>query len=424
MIDIVGLGKRVQIFIDEADNFDHRSLYLAILEKLRAEGAAGATVVRGVAGLGAHSEIHSAGLVDIVSPLPLVITWVDAPDRVARILPIICSMVPEGLITVEDINIAKYAHRDLPALRPSLLVGELMTTEVTAAHSDTPLPEVVNLLIGRDFRALPVVDAGEQVVGIITNGDLIERGRLPARIELLSAMDPASRDVAVRRTATISASEVMTPNPVLIGPEQPIEEAAEVMLSRRLKRLPVVDADHRLRGMISRVDLLRALGEAYPRPVQAEPSPTRADAVADIMNRQPPVVREDALLAEVLDVVVSTRLNRAVVVDAEGRVLGVVSDADVLRRLDPHFRSGVIGALMNRGEVIPEAAGQATAREVMISPAITVTADVPVSEAARLIVAQRHKMLPVVDEGRRLLGIVDRAHLLRAAGRADSGQRA
>jgi CBS domain-containing protein len=333
-------------------------------------------------------------------------------------------MVPEGLITVEDISIAKYAHRDLPSLRASLLVGELMTTEVTAAHTDAPLLEVVNLLIGRDFRALPVVDADEQVVGIITNGDLVERGRLPARIELLSAMDPVTRDVAIRGTATLSASDVMTPNPVLIGPEQPIEDAVGVMLSRRLKRLPVVDvdADHRLRGMISRVDLLRAFGEAYPRPIHEEPSPRRADTVADVMNRQPPVVREEALLAEVLDAVVSTRLNRAVVVDAEGRVLGVVSDADVLSRLDPHLRSGVVGALMNREKVIPEAAGRVTARELIVSPAITVTADVPVSEAARRIVAQRHKMLPVVDEEGRLLGIVDRAHLLRASRLADSGQ--
>ena len=118
----------------------------------------------------------------------------------------------------------------------------------------------------------------------------------------------------------------------------------------------------------------------------------------------------------------SETLPMTVVVDAEGRVLGVVSDADVLSRLDPHLRSGVVGALMNREKVIPEGAGQATAGELISSPAITVTANVPVAEAARRIVAQRHKMLPVVDEEGRLLGIVDRAHLLRASRLADSGQ--
>src|SRR5204862_5653323 len=92
LMNIVGIGKRVQIYIDEADRTDHESLYLAILQRLRAEGAAGASVVRGIAGFGAHSQIHSAHLVDILSPLPLVITWIDAPERVERLLPAICEM--------------------------------------------------------------------------------------------------------------------------------------------------------------------------------------------------------------------------------------------------------------------------------------------------------------------------------------------
>jgi CBS domain-containing protein len=133
------------------------------------------------------------------------------------------------------------------------------------------------------------------------------------------------------------------------------------------------------------------------------------------MNRQPPAIHEDARLAEVLDTVISTRLNRAVVVDSEGRVQGVINDADVLMRLDPHLRAEVMGALMGREKLIPEEAARVTARGMMTSPATTVTAATPVSEAARQMVAQQHKMLPVVDEQRRLLGIVDRAHLLSAA---------
>jgi CBS domain-containing protein len=117
----------------------------------------------------------------------------------------------------------------------------------------------------------------------------------------------------------------------------------------------------------------------------------------------------------VLDTVISTPLNRAVVVDSTGRVQGVINDADVLMRLDPHLRAEVMGALMSREKLIPEEAGRVTARRMMTSPATAVTADTPVSEAARQMVAQRHKMLPVADEERRLLGIVDRAHLLSAA---------
>jgi PII-like signaling protein len=111
-MEIDGLGKRVQVFIDEGDSIHGKQLYLAILEKLKAEGAAGGTVARGIAGFGAHGRIHTAHLVDLFAPLPLIVTWVDTPERVERLLPIIRDMVSEGLVTVEDVTIIKYTHRD------------------------------------------------------------------------------------------------------------------------------------------------------------------------------------------------------------------------------------------------------------------------------------------------------------------------
>jgi PII-like signaling protein len=116
-MDAVKLGKRVQIFLDEGDSRKGRSLFFTVLEKLRSEGGAGATVTRGVAGSGVRGRIKTARLVDIVSPLPLVMTWIDALERVERLLPTICEIVGEGLITVDDVEIVKDSHRDLPPPR-------------------------------------------------------------------------------------------------------------------------------------------------------------------------------------------------------------------------------------------------------------------------------------------------------------------
>jgi CBS-domain-containing membrane protein len=417
-MDIVGLGKRVQIFIDEGDSLHGRSLSQTILQTLLAEGAAGATVTRGVAGFGAHSRIHTARLADLASPLPLVITWIDAPDRVERLLATICGLVREGLVTVEEVQIAQYSHRDLPALRDTLSVGEVMTREVTAVQPDTPLPEVVEQLLDRDFRAVPVVQSDGRVVGIITNTDLVERGGVPARLELLATVDPAARAEVMAATRARRASEVMTTDLVTIAPDDPAQTAAGLMVARGLKRLPVVDERSWLVGMLSRADLLRTLGEGYPAPEDPQPSGLREPRmVGDIMRRHAPVVREDARLAEVLDTVISTRLNRAVVIDQEGRVKGIISDADVLRRLDPRQRAGLLGALMHRGRVVPEAVAQVTAAEMMTSPAFTVGPDTPITEAARQMVETRRKVLPIVDQRGILLGIVDRADLLHAGQR-------
>ena len=132
------------------------------------------------------------------------------------------------------------------------------------------------------------------------------------------------------------------------------------------------------------------------------------------MSRHAPVVREDARLAEVLDAVVSTRLNRAVVTDAQGRPQGVISDADVLRRIDPQFHAGLVSTLMGRSRGVPAAAARTTPAEIMSRPAVTVSTDTLIEEAARQMVETRRKVLVVVDAQGVLQGIVDRAHLLGA----------
>ncbi|MCC7106853.1 MAG: DUF190 domain-containing protein, partial [Chloroflexi bacterium] len=380
---MAGVGKRVQIFIDEGDSHRGRSLYVGIMERLLSEGAVGASVFRGIAGFGTHSRIHRASFADIASPLPLTIVWIDTPERVERLLPTICDMVVEGLVTVEDITIAGYAHRDLSQVHPSLRVGDLMTRDPAVVHRETPLSEIAHLLLERDLRSLPVVEQDGRLAGIITNGDLVERGGLAARLELLGASAPSVRSEAVASAQPATAGELMTPSPVSIAPHQPIQRAIELMTSGPFKRLPVTDVSGRLVGIISRVDILRGLGTSYPAPAEAEPGSAGHALVGDVMSRHAPVVREDARLAEVLDAVVSTRLNRAVVVDAQGMVRGVISGEAVLRQIDPHMRSGLLGALMRRDRAVPERAATTTAAELMTAPAMTVSAETPVDQAAR-----------------------------------------
>jgi PII-like signaling protein len=111
-MSLVGQGKRVIIAIEEAGQWHHQQLAAAIVERIRVEGGAGATVVRGIMGFGAHGRIHTAQLVELSSNLPLLIIWVDSEEAVTRILPLISPMVSEGLITVEPVDIVLYRHRD------------------------------------------------------------------------------------------------------------------------------------------------------------------------------------------------------------------------------------------------------------------------------------------------------------------------
>jgi len=105
-----GEGQLLRIFIGEADRWEGRPLYEAIVMKAREEGIAGATVLRGLEGYGAHSRIHTASILRLSQDLPVVIEIVDNPEAIARILPILDGMVDEGMITVEKAHIIAYRH--------------------------------------------------------------------------------------------------------------------------------------------------------------------------------------------------------------------------------------------------------------------------------------------------------------------------
>jgi uncharacterized protein len=100
----------VRIFLGESDRFRHTPLPRALLERLRREGFAGATVINGIAGFGASSVIHTTSLVELSADLPVLIEVVDDESHVEKLLPILDEMVTGGaLVTVERVRVVKYA---------------------------------------------------------------------------------------------------------------------------------------------------------------------------------------------------------------------------------------------------------------------------------------------------------------------------
>jgi PII-like signaling protein len=107
---IEGEGRRVTVYVGSADTWNGRNLAVAIVEKIRAMGLAGATVSRGVMGFGKHSVIHKAHLLGLSDDLPEKIEVVDRPEEIERLLPVLDAMIGGGLITIEDVHIVRYLH--------------------------------------------------------------------------------------------------------------------------------------------------------------------------------------------------------------------------------------------------------------------------------------------------------------------------
>ncbi|MEX0991715.1 MAG: DUF190 domain-containing protein [Actinomycetota bacterium] len=106
-----GEGKLLRIFIGESDHWDHKPLYEEIVRRARAEGLAGATVLRGIEGFGKSSRLHTTRLLSMSEDLPVVIELVDTAERIDHILPILDELVAEGMMTVEPVHVIAYRGR-------------------------------------------------------------------------------------------------------------------------------------------------------------------------------------------------------------------------------------------------------------------------------------------------------------------------
>ena len=100
----------LRIFIGESDRHQGKPLYEAIVLAARERGMAGATVLRGLMGFGAHSRMHTAKILRLSEDLPLVIEIVDKPERIEAFLPILDTMIEEGLVTLERAQVIAYRY--------------------------------------------------------------------------------------------------------------------------------------------------------------------------------------------------------------------------------------------------------------------------------------------------------------------------
>lgn len=413
-----GEAVRVTIYIGESDRYRGGNLYMAILNFLRSEGAAGATVTRALSGFGAHSRIRTANIEVLSSDLPIRIEWIDQPERVERLLPRLQAMVDGGLIIREPVTVVQDSPGRTydPLAQP---VAAIMHAELTSAPIDTPVAHIVTLLLERGVRSLPIVDSAQRLVGIITDGDLLHRAGLTTRIGLQKELpdDQAHALLNALRQSPLTAREIMTTPVISVQAEEPVRSAVARMVSHDLKRLPVIDDDGRLTGMVSRIDIFRAVEFRHSDARDNEP-PRSGRSITDLMYTDAPTVGRDAGLEAIVQALETSGRRRVVVTDAERRVLGIITDGDLLRRSRQKHDPGLLARLRSllRGEaaitqVLPDAGERAA--DLMTAPVITIQSDASLTEALRLMTTHAIKRLPVVDAEGRLVGLLGRASVLR-----------
>lgn len=145
-------------------------------------------------------------------------------------------------------------------------VADAMTREPVVVRTETPLNEAIQILAERRISGLPVVDDAGQLVGIISETDLMWRETgvtPPAYIMFLDSViylqNPAKHERELHKALGQTVGEVMSSDPISISPDKPLKEAAQIMHEKEVRRLPVVDDVGQVIGILTRGDIVQAM---------------------------------------------------------------------------------------------------------------------------------------------------------------------
>jgi len=139
---------------------------------------------------------------------------------------------------------------------------DVMTTNVISVQPDTAVEEIARVMLKRNISAVPVVDANDAIVGIVSEGDLMRRAETETERHhswwLVFLQNPAEQAVDYIKAHGRYARDVMTRSVVTAAEDTPVPEIAELLEERHIKRVPIV-RDGRLVGIVSRANLLHGL---------------------------------------------------------------------------------------------------------------------------------------------------------------------
>jgi CBS domain-containing protein len=143
-----------------------------------------------------------------------------------------------------------------------MIVSEIMTGNAISVQPKTTVVDAARIMLANHVSGLPVLDESGALVGVVTEGDLLRRTEIDTEGEpagwLKSLLQPAAVAADYVSTHSRHVSGVMTHNPIFVTPDTPLTEVVQMMLRKRIKRLPVMK-DGKLLGVVSRKDMLKAL---------------------------------------------------------------------------------------------------------------------------------------------------------------------
>lgn len=412
--------KRVRIYLSERDRAADQPLYLAVMDLLRREGATGATAIRGLVGFGAGQHLRFSSAPDSGQSPPIIIEWIDRAERVARVLPALDDLVPDAMITLEDLAVYRAALRTSGPFGQQTL-AETIARDIATLDWRAPLRQAVSLMLERRQWSIPLLDEHNQLVGLFTTNDLVQRARMSLSPAVLALLTAEERATHLDTLPIRPLNEIVTTDLRTIYIESSIAQAVGMVVEWGLETLPVTNRDGQLVGLFDIEHALRAALDSHtpadPRVRNAEtPTPVRL-----IMQQAVPTIPVTQTIAFALERLRALPERFLVVLD-EGRPIGTLTDAHLLGQLDQHTRAAWLDALRAPESPLPPALLALNERTLrsLIGPLATIGVLATQEDATRLMLEQGYERLIVVDEMGRLAGLLARWGLVRALAQASA----
>jgi CBS domain-containing protein len=417
--------KAIEIFTNEAARCGSKPVVEAVLQYVHDLNiAARCIVTRGISGCYENGEVATRRLKVLSFNLPVQIYIVVPSAETQRIFDGLTGMIRDGIVALQDLNVIS-RRTQKTFFRRHLKVRDVMTHEPKYVKALTPLSDTTRLLLSSIFTGLPVLDDQQRPIGVITQGDLIRNGGLPLRLSLLAESDQHHSEAVFHQLASRHAGEVMTSPVVMTSADRSLTEAVDLMLTKDVKRLPVVDSHGGLIGMLSRLDIFRTVMCEAPDWTAFQAKRIELGTlkrVCDILRRDMHCVLPDTTLEKVIQIIDTNDIQRVAVVDPDGKLLGLISDRDLLRFFKPkqegiwHLLSKIKYAFLQEDAFrtdFKQCLADTRADTVMTSDLITVHEEMPIEAAIGLMIEKGLKRLPAVDAAGRFQGMISRDSLLR-----------
>jgi CBS domain-containing protein len=416
--------KIIEIFTSETIRWKGKPLAEAVIDFVKKKKiAARCMVVRAVEGCFENGDVASSRLEILSVNMPIRITIVLPATQTECILARITEMVGDGIVGIQDIQVL--SHKTQRHLIPRhVRVKDIMKSPACSVSVKTPVNQVVQILLSSHFTGVPVVDENNRPQGVISQGDLIYRAKMPLRLGILASTDPARMKGVMKFLSQLSAEKIMTRPAVCIREDRWLIDAVDLMLNKSLKRLPVTDASGELSGILSRQDIFHMTTQEQPdwqafnrQNIQVE----NLYRISDIMRRDTHKVYPDTPVMDIIHVIDSDDIQRVAVVDTDGHFLGLISDKELFSAFadqtaslwELFVRNLPLKEKRKKAEMVYPDILSKTARDVMNTKCMTVLENASIDDAISIIVSLGVKRLPVVDLDGKFKGMISRDSLLR-----------